>query len=526
MNELLLGVDIGTSSSKGVLVGMDGGVVARATCEHRTSMPRPGWFEHDAESVWWADFTSLCAQLHEKTAQRVVAVGISGIGPCLLPADSQMRPLRPAILYGVDTRATREITELTDRFGESRILERGGSPLTTQAIGPKLAWLRRNEPEVWLKTRRFLMASSYLVGRLTGSYVLDHHSASQSNPLYDLMSGEWNHDWSSEIAPQLELPRLVWPSDVVGHITRAASSETGLTAGTPVIGGTIDAWSEALSVGVSRPGDAMLMYGTTMFIVAVANRLRPDQRLWGTQGLFPGRFTAAAGMATSGALTSWFRGLTGEPTYEALIDEAEATPAGADGLVALPYFAGERTPLFDPRARGAILGLTLRHGRGHIYRALLEGTAYGVRHNLETMAEAMGSAPSRLVAVGGGTRGGLWTSIVSDVTGMSQEMPRENAGASYGDALLAAIGIGAAVAGTQWNEAAATVVPNPEHAELYDSLYRVYRQLYSATKEQAHTLADLQSSPAGERTDPPVPTPAPTRIGATDLGVTSQEENK
>jgi xylulokinase len=493
LNELLLGVDIGTSSSKGVLVSTDGRVMARAACEHQTSMPRPGWFEHDAESVWWADFTSLCAQLNAKTAHRVVAVGISGLGPCLLPADAQMRPLRPAILYGVDTRATREIAELTVRFGETEILERGGSPLTSQAVGPKLAWLRRNEPEVWRKTRRFMMASSYLIGRLTGEYVLDHHSASQSNPLYDLFSGEWNREWSSEIAPQLELPRLVWPSEVVGHVTNAAASETGLSAGTPVIGGTIDAWSEALSVGVSRPGDVMLMYGTTMFIIAIADVLRPDRRLWGTRGLFPGQFTAAAGLTTSGALTSWFRTLAGEPSYETLIGEAEATPAGADGLVALPYFAGERT---DPRARGALFGLTLRHGRGHLYRALLESTAYGVRHNLEIMAEAMGSAPSRLVAVGGGTRGALWTQIVSDVTGRSQDLPRENAGASYGDALLAAIGIGAANSATQWNETSAVVVPSPVHTERYDSLYRVYHHLYSDTRELAHVLADLQSLPA------------------------------
>ena len=226
MNELLLGVDIGTSSSKGVLVAADGNVVARATCDHQTSMPRPGWFEHDAKSVWWADFTNVCAQLHAKTAHRVAAVGVSGIGPCLLPADAQMRPLRPAILYGIDTRATREIAELTDLYGESAILERSGSPLTSQAVGPKLAWLSRNEPEVWAKTRRFMMASSYVVGRLTGEYVLDHHSASQANPLYDLWRGDWNSEGASEIAPNLELPRLVWPAEVVGAITPSAAAET------------------------------------------------------------------------------------------------------------------------------------------------------------------------------------------------------------------------------------------------------------------------------------------------------------
>nr|MDQ2716407.1 FGGY family carbohydrate kinase [Chloroflexota bacterium] len=173
MSALLLGIDIGTASSKGVLVRPDGEIIARSERAHELSLPHPGWAEHDAESVWWADFMSLCAQLLPQADAPIAAVCVSGIGPCLLAADEHGDPLRPAILYGIDTRATREIEEQTERYGAERILERCGSPLTSQAVGPKLAWLKRHEPEVWHKTRYFLMASSFIVQRLTGEYVLD-----------------------------------------------------------------------------------------------------------------------------------------------------------------------------------------------------------------------------------------------------------------------------------------------------------------------------------------------------------------
>ena len=500
MRDLYLGVDIGTSSSKGVLADSSGRLVARAAREHETSMPRPGWYEHDAESSWWGDFQFICHQLLAQTGERVAAVGVSGIGPCLLPIDDHFNPLRPAILYGVDTRAAVEIREIEDRYGKDTVLQRCGSPLTSQAVGPKLAWLHRHEPEVWQRMTRFVTASSYLVGKLTGEYVLDHHTASQCVPLYDLEHGCWIEEWADDLAPGIELPRLAWPGEVAGQITAEAASQTGLIAGTPVITGTVDAWSEALSVGVTRPGDVMLMYGTTMFIVAVVGSTPRDPRLWGTRGVFPGSYTAAAGMATSGALTTWLGGVAGAPTFEMLLQEAAATAAGADGLVALPYFAGERTPLFDERARGAVIGLTIRHTRGHLYRALLEATAYGVRHNLEAMAEA-GISVKRTVAVGGGTRGSLWTQIVSDVCGLVQELPEEGAGASYGDALLAALATGAVADPSAWIRPAACVVPDSSNDEVYAQLYAIYRDLYPATRELTHRLADLQSSPAGGRGD-------------------------
>jgi xylulokinase len=489
---LLLGIDIGSSSVKGLLARPDGEVVATAERPHRLSVPRPGWAEHDAEAVWWDGFVSTCRELTAGAGDAIGGVCVSGIGPCLLAADGQGRPLRPAILYGIDTRAEAEIEELTARLGADRILAAGGSALTTQAVGPKLVWLRRHEPDVWAATRRMLMAHTFVALRLTGEYVLDHHSASQCNPLYGLEERCWNTGWAEEVAPGLALPRLLWPGEAAGTVTAEAARATGLPAGVPVAAGTIDAWAEALSAGVRRPGDTMLMYGTTMFIVQVAARPVRHPALWATAGVLPNTSTVAAGMATSGAVTVWLRDIAGGPPWETLLAEAAAVPAGADGLVVLPYFSGERSPLFDPRARGVVCGLSLAHGRGHLYRALLEGTAFSVRHNLEAMADA-GAQPSRLVAVGGGTRGGLWTQIVSDAGGVAQDLPRVGAGASYGDALLAGMACGLVDADEDWARVAATVRPDPAARAVYDELYRVYRQLYPATREAAHTLAAMQA---------------------------------
>ncbi|GAA5168482.1 FGGY-family carbohydrate kinase [Pseudonocardia eucalypti] len=485
--DLLLGIDIGTSSSKGVLVSPAGEVLARATRPHRTSYPHPGWAEHEAESVWWADFVAISRELVAAADGRPLAgLAVSGIGPVLLPADADGRPLRPAILYGVDTRATREIDELTAELGADAILARAGTALSSQAVGPKWRWLARHEPEVYARTRLFLMASSYLVHRLTGEYVLDHHSASQCDPMYDLRAADWAHDWAEVVAPGIELPRLAWSTEVVGTVHAAAASVTGLPAGLPVAAGTVDAWAEAASVGVTEPGDTMVMYGTTMFLVRVLASPSPHPALWSTRGVGPGSYSMAAGMATSGAITDWLRGLV-DSEFAGLVAAAGQAPAGGNGLLLLPYFAGERTPLFDPDARGILAGLTTRHGIGEIYRAALEGIAYGVRHNLETMP-----GTGRLVAVGGGTQGGLWTQIVSDVTGLPQQIPAEKIGAALGDALLAGIAVGAEPDITRWNPVRETVRPDPAAAEVYAEYYPRYRALYTATADIAHFLAARQ----------------------------------
>lgn len=482
----LLGIDIGTSSSKGVLVGADGTVLARAARPHSSSRPRPGWFEHDAETGWWAGFAELVRELLAD-GRKPAGLAVSGIGPVLLPADADGRPLRPAILYGVDTRAGAEIAELTAELGEESIVERCGSALSSQAVGPKWRWLYRHESDVAARARQFLMASSYLVQRLTGEYVLDHHSASQCDPMYDLRAGGWAEDWSALVAPGIDLPRLAWPTEVVGAVTAAAAAETGLPEGLPVTCGTIDAWAEATSAGVREPGDTMVMYGTTMFLVQAVGEARPVSGLWATRGVFPGSFSLAAGMATSGAITDWLRELF-DGDFAELVASAGRVPAGSRGLLMLPYFAGERTPVPDPLARGLIAGLTTSHGRAELYRAALEGTAYGVRHNLS----AMGAPARRLVAVGGGTQGRVWTGIVSDVTRTPQHLPTETVGACFGDAYLAAVAIGLEPDIEAWNPVAEVIEPDPVRADRYDEFYAHYRALYPATVETAHFLARQQ----------------------------------
>jgi xylulokinase len=419
MTELLLGIDMGTGSSKAVLATPDGKVVATAAKPHGMSLPRPGRAEVDAEDVWWDDVVALCRELTYRAPGRIAGVCVSGVGPCLLLCDENIKPLRPAILYGIDMRATAEIEELTQRFGRQRILERGGKRLSTQAVGPKLLWVRRREPAVWRRAARWYNSHSFGVARLTGEYVLDHHTASQCDPMYDLKANAWCREWAEDIAPGLPLPRLAWPSEVVGTVHTAGAAATGLPGGTPVAAGTVDAWAEAVSAGVRHPGDLMLMYGSTMFFVQVLDAFRVDPMLWTTAGVEPHTYTLAAGMSTSGSLTAWLQQITGGAPFAGLVAEAAATPPGADGLLVLPYFAGERTPVFDPHARGVIAGLTLRHSRGHLYRAACEGIAFGVRQILELLDRAGGPA-ARVVAVGGGTQGGLWTQIVTDVTGRGQ----------------------------------------------------------------------------------------------------------
>lgn len=479
-----LGVDIGTSSSKGVLVGRSGRILGAAVREHTVDRPGPGRFEMDAR-VWWDEFASITEELTTGRGVRVDAVGVSGMGPCVLVTDASGTPIRPAILYGVDTRATAQIRRMTERLGAEEILRRGGSPLTSQSVGPKLAWIAEHEPESLSGRHRLFMPASYLVHRLTGAYVLDRHSASQSSPLFDRRALEWNREWAARIAPWLELPELLWSGAIAGRTRRPIG---GVAEGTPVIAGTIDAWSEAASVGADRPGDLMLMYGTTMFLVATTREPLADPRLWGTAGTSAGAHSLAGGLATSGAVTAWLRGLFGAPDFAELIEEADRSGPGARGVLFLPYLAGERTPVFDPLARGTVTGLTLAHGRGDLYRAALEGTAFAVRHNIEVMREA-GVAIERAVAVGGGTRGGLWTRVVSDVTGLEQQIPSVTVGASLGAAYLAARGVGEEVDIGRWNPITATVGPDPAVREFYDERYRLYRRAYPALAPVMHGLA-------------------------------------
>jgi xylulokinase len=489
--DLLLGIDIGTGSTKGVLVDVSGSVIASETIAHSMSLPRPGWAEADAEALWWREVCRISAALMAQlpVGGSVAGMCVSGVGPCLVLCDDELRPLRPAILYGVDTRATAEIASLTGEFGESNILERAGTLLSSQAVGPKIEWVRRHEPEVFDRATGWYGSNSYIAAKLTGEYVIDHHTASQCDPLYATRRFDWNHDWAQRVCGHLPLPRLVWPSDVVGAVTAEAAAATGVPIGTPVSAGTIDAYSEAFSVGVRQPGDQMLMYGSTMFLVQLIDEYHSDPTLWTTTGVEQNTLALAAGTSTAGSLIGWLQSTTGGASFDELTAEASAVPPGSEGLLMLPYLAGERTPVFDPLARGVVAGLTLRHGRGHLFRAAYEGISFGIRQILERFDDA--HSATRTVAVGGGLRSPVWAQALSDITGRPQLVPEQAIGASYGDALLAAIGTGLVDPGTDWTRMAREVHPDPQRRALYDDLYGTWCELYPATRAQVHRLSAL-----------------------------------
>lgn len=504
---LLIGVDIGTSSSKGVLSTPEGEILATATVEHDTSFPRPGWVEHDADAIWWGEFVAICRQLlsGQHSGDDIGAIGVSAIGPCMLPLDEKGRPLRPAVLYGIDSRAMQEIAWLEARYGESALFEHSGMALTSQSVGPKILWLRNHEPDLFDRTAMVHSSADYVVYRLTGEHVIDRHTASAFNPLFNMKQLEWDDRFGESIIDNVRLPRLLDANEIAGTVGASVAAETGLSVGTPVTAGTIDVAAESVSVGVVDPGDMMLMYGSTMFLLNLVDELKPDRRLWTGAYSLPARRIMTGGMATSGLITKWFREElagderrreleTGTSAYQLLCDQADGVSAGSNGLICLPYFAGERTPLHDPDARGMFAGLTLLHTRGHLYRAVLEGVGYAVRHHLEIMRE-LGAEPRRVITVGGGAQSDLWLQTVSDIAGISQLVPERTIGASYGDAFLAGLAsgiIGSVDAlGGGWSRIAGTVEPRPALSATYDKYYAVYRALYENTKEQAHALSAL-----------------------------------
>ncbi|MDX1889085.1 FGGY-family carbohydrate kinase [Mycolicibacterium sp. 050158] len=491
--DLLLGIDMGTGSTKGVLVDTAGVVLSAATIPHSMSLPRPGWAEVDAETTWWREVCEIANQLAAQVpaGARIAAMCVSGVGPCLVLCDDALTPLRPAILYGVDTRAKAEIELLTQEFGAEAILERAGTLLSSQAVGPKLEWVRRHEPEVFERATGWYGSNSYIAAKLTGEYAIDHHTASQCDPLYATSEFAWNIEWAKRICAHLPLPRLVWPSEVVGTVHAAAAAATGLPQGTPVVAGTVDAYAEAFSVGVRHPGDQMLMYGSTMFLVQIIEEYHSDPALWTTAGIEHGSLALAAGTSTAGSMIGWLQTVTGGASLEILNAEASAVPAGSEGLIALPYLAGERTPVFDPGARGLFAGLTLRHGRGHLVRAAYEGIGFGVRQILEMFDDA--HTGRRTVAVGGGLRSPIWAQAVSDITGRSQQVPEQAIGASYGDALMAAIGVGLVAPETDWARIEREIEPDAANRKLYDELYGTWRRLYPVTRDLVHELGEIGS---------------------------------
>ncbi len=491
--KFLLGIDIGSSQSKATLTDLHGTIIACTVVAHETVELAPGFYEHDPEQVWISDVKRLIHTLTRKIdPAQIAAIGLSAIGPCVLPIDEHGSPLYNAILYGIDTRAYREIDQLNRAFGEDFFIERCGNSLSTQAAGPKIVWLRENKPEVFQKATYFLTATSYLVYRLTGSVVMDYYTACAGyTPLFNYQDMCWDEAMCRYIGCEGRLPRLCWTAECAGKITPQAAAEFGLVAGTPVCAGTCDAAAEAVSVGVIHPGQTMLMLGSTAFMISVMDKPAMDQRLWAAPYLFPGSYCMLGGMGSAGSLTKWFlqelsvetqheASVAGINPYALLAQKAANIPPGSDRLLALPYFCGERTPLNDPKARGVFFGLTLHHTQAHLYRALLESVGFGVRDNLEAMAQN-GCETRDFFTAGGGAQNALWLQIISDITGSRQTINQVTLGASYGDAFLAGLSCGLihdCGAIQQWTKEKTQIIPNQNNQRQYDALYLSFKTLY------------------------------------------------
>jgi len=502
MSNYLLGVDIGTGSSKGVLIeSVSGTVLAQSTIPHGVSLPHPGWVEQDAETIWWGEFVQIVKDLLQESGvapREILGVGVSGIGPCVLPVDEEFNPLRPAILYGIDTRATAEIEQYLQDLGEEEVFRRAGCELSASAVAPKILWLYNNEPEVYNKARWFLTCQNFIVARLTGKASIDNYTASTYSPIIDVEKRSWIDETTAGINPTAKLPQKYWTTEVVGGVTLQAAKTTGLQPGTPIIAGTIDAAAEAVSIGNYSVGDTMGMFGSSNSIIAITNAYTRSKTFWGLNWLFPDQYAVVGGMATVGSLTKWFLETVYRPApdapeqnpYAQMADLLNMSRPGANNLVALPYFEGERTPINDPIARGAFFGLTLRHTQADLYRALLEAVAFGMRHNLEKMADE--DIDVKLInAVGGGAKNLGWMQLIANIADVDVRIPQGISGASYGDAILAGIGVGLYKDASQakvWDEAALQLKPDHADVEVYDRLYSVYLDLYQQTRNLLPSL--------------------------------------
>lgn len=499
-----MGIDIGTYESKGVIIDSNAAVIASHSCPHAMESPKPGYAEHDALTTWWADFCEISNQLIQKSgieSSDVNAVGCSTIAPCCLPVDKDCNPLRKAILYGVDVRASEEINFLENHYGKDYIFDNYGTPVTSQSVGAKILWLKNNEPDIYRSAYKFVTGSTFLVAKLTGNYVIDNYTAATWVPMYNIGNNDWEYDNLDLFCSPEQLAECKWSHEVVGTVTGKAAIETGLSGGTPVITGTADASAEAVSVGVFDPGDMMLMYGSSIFIIHVVEKFTVDKRLWAGPYLFPGTYSVAAGMSTAGTLTRWFRDnfakdllsvqeIEGVNAYGLLTEEIRDVSPGSEGLIVLPYFSGERTPINDPKARGVIFGLNLLHNRAHIYNACLEGIGYGIAQHFDIF-DTKGMGTKKVMAVGGGTKNNKWLQIVSDISGKKQNTAKESIGAAYGDSLLAALGVGFYKDNKELAsiiELDNTILPDQNNTEQYFFYKEKYDQLYKLTKDLMHQL--------------------------------------
>ncbi|MDZ7295643.1 MAG: xylulokinase [candidate division KSB1 bacterium] len=504
----LMGIDVGTTGTKTLLIAEDGTVMASATEEYPLHTPRPNWSEQDPED-WWR---AVCAGVGKVLAKvpgaaaQIAGIGLSGQMHGAVFLDEHHRVIRPAILWN-DQRTGEECAEITSRVGATRLMELASNPALTGFTAPKILWLRKNEPHHYERVRTILLPKDYVRFRLTGTFATEVSDAS-GTLLFDVK----NRRWSKELLEILDIPRHFLPECAespvaTAKVSRVAAEQTGLREGTPVVGGGGDQAAGAVGTGVVSKGVISSTLGTSGVVFAYADKPEtdPQGRLHTFCHAVPGAWHMMGVMLSAGGSLRWFRDALcheeiveakqrGIDVYELLTAAAAQVPPGAEGLLFLPYLAGERTPYPDPNARGVFIGLSLRHTKAHMVRAVLEGVTFGMRDSLEIM-RAQHIEARQIRASGGGGRSALWRQIQADVFGAPVSSINVEEGPAFGVALLAGVGTGIYATVPEACQATIRVVsettPRAEVTAVYERYYRLYRSLYPLLRDTFRAVADL-----------------------------------
>ena len=506
----VIGIDIGTQSTKAVLVSAEGAILKQAQQGYAPDTPRPNWAEQNA-SVW-LDAVEHCVAEVARGRDDVAALCVSSLyGGSGIPVDADNNPLHPCLIW-MDRRAEAQADWVRAHVNLERLGAITGNGVDSYYGFTKMMWLRDERPDIWSKTALLLPPNAFVIQRLTGEIAVDHSSAGNIGGIYDLQA----RAWSGEMLDVLGLPaalmpaRLVNPSDQVGGITPGVAARLGLRAGTPVMAGGVDAAIATYAAGVTAPGQHVAMIGTSMCWGTITPATNPANRLVA----FPYVVGTAedlyvfGGAGTAGAAVSWFREQFCQAETLAarqrgidphrLLEEAAATVApGADGIVFLPYLMGERSPVWDSRASGAFVGLNLFHTRAHLYRAVLEGVTFALRHNMEAGAKGAAQLEPRLIVVGGAAKSDLWMQIVADVTGYPVWTILEDVEAAIGAARLAAVGCGlVSLDDSSWITLVERARPDLDAGRRYDQVFSIYAGLYPALADSMGKLSTIRDHSA------------------------------